>query len=231
MTGLVDALEGRGFVERRPAPQRPAGRAGDADRSLGTVSAVAMVRDRQAIAAQLVEGVRRRTRRPARQRPGHHRRAAAADRRGGRSTRSRHERRHRQPPDLAGRIGQPSRAGRAFGRDPRLTRRLYRFSSAPPACRPGPWASRYHRPVMPILIVFVVVVHGRDRRGRPDRAPVVARGRIPLLVLGILASRSCSDAVRTLVRQHAVSPDGIRSAPVRGRHAADLGRHRRRRPA
>ncbi len=55
VTGLVDALEAGGFVERRPHPSdRRATLVTLTDR--GTETVTAMARDRQAIAAQLVEG-------------------------------------------------------------------------------------------------------------------------------------------------------------------------------
>ena len=55
VTGLVDALEAGGFVERRPHPSdRRATLVTLTD--LGTETMAAMARDRQAVAAQLVEG-------------------------------------------------------------------------------------------------------------------------------------------------------------------------------
>lgn len=55
VTGLVDALEAGGFVERRPHPSdRRATLVTLTDR--GTQTMAEMVRDRQAAAAQLVEG-------------------------------------------------------------------------------------------------------------------------------------------------------------------------------
>lgn len=55
VTGLVDALEAGGFVERRPHPSdRRATLVTLTDR--GTQATAGMVRDRQAVAAQLVEG-------------------------------------------------------------------------------------------------------------------------------------------------------------------------------
>lgn len=55
VTGLVDGLEAGGFVERRPHPSdRRATLVTLTDR--GTQAMAEMVRDRQAVAAQLVEG-------------------------------------------------------------------------------------------------------------------------------------------------------------------------------
>ena len=55
VTGLVDALESGGFVERRPHPSdRRATLVTLTER--GTATMAEMARDRQAIAAQLVEG-------------------------------------------------------------------------------------------------------------------------------------------------------------------------------
>jgi DNA-binding MarR family transcriptional regulator len=55
VTGLVDALEAGGFVERRPHPSdRRATLVTLTER--GTATMAEMARDRQAIAAQLVEG-------------------------------------------------------------------------------------------------------------------------------------------------------------------------------
>ena len=209
VTGLVDALEAGGFVERRPHPS-------DRRATLvtltepGTEIMTQMAGDRQAIASSAGRGLRRGPPRSVGHRPGHHCRPAAGN--GGRgppdpgADMQRHHARH--PATGWRRVGNLAR--RAWAMEISGYQNLFRFVFRRPRVPTG-WAGfSYHQPVLSVMIVFtvlsvveLVVVDVVVRRW-----PAV---RLPLLVLGIWGVTFLLGLLfGMLVRPHAVGPDGIR---------------------